>query len=190
MPKRIDLVGKKIGRLSILSAAPGKRYGKLQASFVCWNCRCDCGNTTIVSSCSLRMGTKSCGCLKIEAATKTCIGRSIEPEEAIINLLFGSYEAGAKKRNMTFALSREDFVDLLKQNCFYCDEQPKNNYTKKYKHKQFIFKYTGIDRVDNTKGYTIDNVLPCCKDCNYSKNKRSKEEFLLHIKKIYERHFT
>lgn len=50
----------------------GKRFGKLMVnSFNCykgrnnyWNCACDCGNTTIVSSNKLCSGvTKSCGCI-------------------------------------------------------------------------------------------------------------------------------
>lgn len=55
----------------------GQRFGRLIAAEKCapiggrlaWLCRCDCGATLETSSNSLRTGkTRSCGCLKIEAA--------------------------------------------------------------------------------------------------------------------------
>lgn len=45
--------------------------------------------------------------------------------------------------------------------------------------------YNGIDRVDNTKGYTIDNVVPCCGICNMAKGKLNQQEFQNWIKRVY-----
>lgn len=28
----------------------------------------------------------------------------------------------------------------------------------------------GLDRINNSKGYTIDNIVPCCGNCNKLKN--------------------
>lgn len=65
MPKFIDLTGQKYGRLTILNRAPNSRQG------VMWNCLCDCGNQTQVSTRALRSGnTKSCGCLHRELVGK------------------------------------------------------------------------------------------------------------------------
>ena len=36
----------------------------------------------------------------------------------------------------------------------------------------------GLDRVDNSRGYQADNVVPCCADCNYMKGQMSQEAFL------------
>lgn len=59
-----DLVGKKIGRLTVLS----KHSVKNKNSH--YECQCECGNKTIVSRCSLRsMSSKSCGCLSRELAS-------------------------------------------------------------------------------------------------------------------------
>ena len=61
MTKFIDLTGQKFGRLTVIEE-DGKRNNK---GYIMWKCKCDCGNTTIVSSNHLRSGsTKSCGCLK------------------------------------------------------------------------------------------------------------------------------
>ena len=39
-----------------------------------------------------------------------------------------------------------------KLNCFYCG-----------------FKSTGLDRIDNKKGHTKENTVPCCKECNVAR---------------------
>ena len=38
-----------------------------------------------------------------------------------------------------------------------------------------MFVYNGIDRVDNSKGYTLNNILVCCYDCNTKKGAITKE---------------
>lgn len=58
MPKLIDLTGKRFGRLIVIKRADEKKYGQ-----VTWLCKCDCGNETLVTTCSLNsQNTKSCGC--------------------------------------------------------------------------------------------------------------------------------
>jgi hypothetical protein len=60
-----DLVGKRFGRLTVLSKA-GMYNGQQK-----WLCKCDCGNTTEVITSYLTTGdTKSCGCYKIDKVTK------------------------------------------------------------------------------------------------------------------------
>jgi len=50
----------------------------------------------------------------------------------------------------------------------------------------FDYTYNGLDRIDNAKGYILDNVVPCCKHCNYAKRNMSTEKFYNLIKSIYE----
>lgn len=42
----------------------------------------------------------------------------------------------------------------------------------------------GIDRVDSTRGYTPDNVVSCCKTCNYAKGVLGADEFVNHCARI------
>lgn len=42
----------------------------------------------------------------------------------------------------------------------------------------------GIDRVDNTQGYTLANAVPCCKRCNQLKSDMQLKEFLSQIERI------
>lgn len=61
MPARIDLLGKRFGRLEV-SAYAGHRKGKAY-----WDCVCDCGQQATVSGECLRAGkTSSCGCYRSE----------------------------------------------------------------------------------------------------------------------------
>ena len=62
MPAKIDMTGKKFHRLTVIREA-----GRDNSGQVLWECRCDCGNISIVRGRDLRSGvTKSCGCLDLE----------------------------------------------------------------------------------------------------------------------------
>lgn len=67
MPKRIDLTGRKFGRLTAVEMTDKRnRNGSIY-----WKCRCDCGRETFVTSDVLRRGAvKSCGCLQRENRKK------------------------------------------------------------------------------------------------------------------------
>lgn len=66
MSKRIDLQGKRFGRLLVVSREQNSSNGHAR-----WKCVCDCGNEKVVSSDSLRSGrTISCGCYNTERFIK------------------------------------------------------------------------------------------------------------------------
>lgn len=71
MGTRIDMAGKKYGRLTVLSEAG--RAGPV----ITYNCVCDCGAEKVVRGAKLRTGhTQSCGCIKAELdKTKGWINR-------------------------------------------------------------------------------------------------------------------
>ena len=73
-----------------------------------------------------------------------------------------------------------EYVNKYGRVCFYCLE-PWSYIRKKYKPgygrtfqtvKQNI-KNLSLDRFDNSKTYSVDNIVFCCTDCNVSKNKIS-----------------
>ncbi len=44
------------------------------------------------------------------------------------------------------------------------------------------FPAIGLDRIDNSKGHTADNVSPCCKECNFARRDIfTPEEMRLYI---------
>jgi hypothetical protein len=53
-------LGKRYGKLVVVGESPNRYHG-----YVCWFCKCDCGNEIEVNGSSLRQGlVKSCGCLR------------------------------------------------------------------------------------------------------------------------------
>jgi hypothetical protein len=67
----IDMIGKQIGRLTVVALAGRKIYSS-GSSVILWKCRCSCGNETTVRSGALRKwnATKSCGCINKEIQRK------------------------------------------------------------------------------------------------------------------------
>ena len=62
--KRIDLTGKRFGRLTVI-----KPLGLNPNNQLVWLCECDCGKVVCVAGLSLRNGdTKSCGCYRKDAS--------------------------------------------------------------------------------------------------------------------------
>ena len=58
----IDITGNRYGILTVIGQEESKFFGKTKQTM--WLCKCDCGNTTIVSKTNLRNGNNiSCGCL-------------------------------------------------------------------------------------------------------------------------------
>lgn len=58
--KKLDLIGQRFGRLTVIKRDGTDKNGKN----VMWLCSCDCGGTTRTSTCHLRSGhAQSCGCL-------------------------------------------------------------------------------------------------------------------------------
>lgn len=66
MSIRVNLVGQKFGKLTVLGEDVERNKGR-----VYWICKCDCGNIARVTTANLRSGSvKSCGCLVKETAKK------------------------------------------------------------------------------------------------------------------------
>jgi hypothetical protein len=103
-----------------------------------------------------------------------------------MNQLYGNYRNSATLRGFNFDLSKEDFKILTSGNCEYCNDIPRKrikNGRKTSLHISF-YTYNGIDRVDNARGYSVDNCVPCCSMCNKMKRANSVESFLGQVNKI------
>lgn len=174
-----DLVGKRFGKITIIKCEfIIKKSGKRRKQYTS---KCDCG----------RIG-KSDGrqyLREYNPATmcSPCTHRE-NPKGKDINFksVLGTYKAGAKERGFAFELTTDDCVQLFKGNCFYCGSPPSNVRRCKRSPHRAAFIHSGIDRVDNDFGYTSENTVSCCPQCNYAKRDLAQEEFFLKIKQIYE----
>lgn len=75
----------------------------------------------------------------------------------------------AKKRDLPYRLTREQFMSFWQKPCTYCGD---------------AIETVGLDRIDNAKGYVIGNVTPCCGTCNAMKSTQSMDEFLDRCRRI------
>lgn len=93
--------------------------------------------------------------------------------KATLSQRYSSLISAAKKRNLTCTISKEEYSVLLSLGrCAYCD---------------YPIDPTGsaLDRKDNLKGYLLENIVLCCKNCNSIKGSiLTYEEMLIMMKAI------
>jgi hypothetical protein len=106
------------------------------------------------------------------------------------NRIFYAYKNSAQKRGILFEIKKEYFAELTKENCYYCGAEPSQIYgaNRPNDFKYGFWIYNGVDRLNDNYGYIKENVVPCCKKCNYSKQGMTDIEFLEMVKKIYNNH--
>jgi hypothetical protein len=93
--------------------------------------------------------------------------------------LYNQYKTGAQLRGYSFELNEQQFYTLIKGDCCYCGRHPG-------KRKGTKLLCNGIDRADNTQGYTIENCRSCCGKCNWMKGSQTEEEFIAWVLQIAE----
>ena len=145
-----------------------------------YGCICECGNKIAVTSSSFRgKRTGSCGCK-----------RKLHNYESSKKQVMSHYKLGAKKRGYNFELTGEQFNAIILMNCYYCGSPPLNKCkSKQLQQPDGPFMYSGVDRFDNSKGYTVSNCVPSCAYCNRMKsNIMSGDDFINHCSKIITNH--
>lgn len=95
--------------------------------------------------------------------------------------LYNRYKRESEKRGINFNLQENVFGQLTSGNCYYCGKKPLQLSGKNYK---IPYIYNGIDRINNDRGYEVDNIVPCCGNCNKMKSNLSLDDFTSHILKI------
>ena len=83
------------------------------------------------------------------------------------------YKNRASKKNLDFELSQDEYLCLITQDCYLCGKNSNSHHL------------NGIDRIDNKKGYSMDNVKSCCANCNYMKKNYGLEDMLNKCMHIY-----
>jgi 5-methylcytosine-specific restriction endonuclease McrA len=180
----VSLVGKRYGYLVVESYAGSKR----------WYCVCDCGNKKTVSSGNLRLSERlnrksSCGCLWGYKNPANRNRRVVSNDEAAIHSIWLEHRRRAHKINEASApwnIPEPLFTSLITSPCRYCGEIGSNTHIHTYRKVGDTgeFRYNGLDRSNPQKGYTLDNVIPCCWQCNKTKGKLSHDDFIRYICRV------
>jgi hypothetical protein len=188
MSNFIDITGQRFGRLTVI-----KFVGMGNYHMSLWLCKCDCGKEIIKPKNNLMYSKnliKSCGCYtkefsknNIQETNKKRI--MSDDKHATINKIFTDYTQSCKVYNKDFYLTKEDLENLIFSNCHYCGAEP--TLIQKHRRGKTVnyLPSNGIDRIDSSKGYTLDNVVPCCKWCNYSKRERKVDDFKEWADRLY-----
>jgi hypothetical protein len=69
---------------------------------------------------------------------------------------FRQGKASARKRQLSWTLTFDEFVILTQQPCYYCN----------YELGKPVETSAGLDRLNNELGYEPKNVVSCCELCN------------------------
>jgi len=178
-----NIIGKRYNRLVVLEQNGWKELTNNRTAI--WKCLCDCGNIVDVPLTYLNVeSTGSCGCLQKEVAARNGRANFKGDEISGFNKIKGEYKKRAKLKNMDFDLTDEQIRILFTDKCYYCEAEPKQISRVNAIEQRGLFLYNGIDRVDNTKGYTLENSVSCCKYCNTAKHDLTVEQFINHMKLI------
>ena len=73
------------------------------------------------------------------------------------------------KRNKELDFSFKEISEIMQEPCSYCGSEDS---------------YSGLDRIDSSKGYIEDNVTACCATCNKAKSTLTVQEYINHCKKV------
>ena len=75
------------------------------------------------------------------------------------------YKTHAHERNLCFELKTDDYLAIILQKCNYCNGMNDVG-------------FNGVDRKNNTIGYTLENSVSCCSVCNFMKKITHSDIFI------------
>lgn len=151
---KVNLIGQKFNRLTVIGEAPKRR----NSTSMLWRCKCECKNNVNASTKDLKSGhSKSCGCLAHELLIKRNISNATHGQTANRNISHEYYIwTGIKSRcyNINHNYYKyyggrgikmhDDWFNSFE--CFY-----------KYIGKAPSIKHT-IDRINNNGNYEPSNI--------------------------------
>jgi hypothetical protein len=181
---KYNLVGQKFGKLTVITRI-NNLFTPKGGGHIQYECKCDCGNIkNVVYSSLVRGMTKSCGCLRIEKMKQ-------KPQNAHSRWLgygemsgrfFRAIEKNAQKRNLEFKLTKEFIWNLfIKQDKKCALTGLELSFSSKHHSSDGV---ASLDRIDSSKGYTINNVQWVHKDINKMKLTHSDQDFIKYCRLV------
>lgn len=90
-----------------------------------------------------------------------------------LHVNYKPYLNRAKEKGWEFAVTKSEFYQITSRDCYICGKKSDKTHT------------NGMDRFDNTLPYVLENIKPCCGECNYMKNNYVYSDVIEKFRKIY-----
>lgn len=171
MPIEKDYTNEKFNSWTVLYKTPKNKI-KVKNKKGRWTCQCDCGfiedkSVYIV----IHNKSKSCGCLRDN-------GR-YQGYESVSKSYFSRIIEGADKRNLKVTITPKNIWDLyIKQDKKCALSGVEVVFIRNYRSWKSGEQTASVDRIDSTKGYTLDNIQIVHKKVNFMKQELSDKEFI------------
>ena len=88
-----------------------------------------------------------------------------------IHYHYTNYKRSAQDKRLDFTIQEEDFMSMVKNPCYYCGIIQEKG-------------FNGLDRLDSTQYYTIENCVSCCEMCNMMKGTTGPSIFVHRVEHI------
>lgn len=89
---------------------------------------------------------------------------------------YSKLKTACKKRDLPLSITLAEYTEIVRsRECYYCDF----NFSEELGYN--------LNRIDSSKGYSLENVKPCCTKCNVLMMGLTIEELKARLIKIYRR---
>lgn len=161
--KKIGMIGKKFGMLTVLNEVEYKKGGHIK-----YLCKCDCGNTCEVFGTHLRQGnTVSCKCKnKVNGVSS----------DMWYKIIKGSLKNRTKRNDLEINITKEYVNELFNAQNGKCKLSGVDlTLPKGWKDRSYT---ASLDRINSNLGYVEGNVQWVHKHINIMKNTFPQEMFI------------
>lgn len=162
LASKVDYTGSKYGHLTALKYVSTSK--KTRAAL--WTFRCDCGNEKDIEARVVTAGSiKTCGTCHLKHKLKSSGAGLRWKQVASHNKLFKRFMEIAKRRELKWLLSIEEFMKLALAECTLCGTAPNTQ------QKGSRLLYNIVEPVHSQDGYAVGKCYSSCKACSNSFHK-------------------
>jgi hypothetical protein len=181
--RALELVGQRFGKLIVKEKAGWSNDGS-----VVWICHCDCGKLTEVTSRHLNRksnNVRSCGCDRVKSGSRHSCWDGYESISGNWWSSHIKYSNNCKQRShVSLEMTKEDAWDMfIKQDkkCWFTGVEL-------VIHNKYAVNTASLDRINNKKGYSKDNVRWVHKHINMMKRIMSDNDFIEMCNLVSQKH--
>jgi hypothetical protein len=151
-----NLVGKKFGRLTVLSLSHFLRSPKRpNVRIAIWLCRCACGHMTLVHAGALGGNTRSCGCLHVQELIERSVKHGHKRTRSRHRLYYtwqGMIQRCTNPKNRAYRWYGGKGIEVC--------PRWRNSFTAFLEDMEHGWRDgLTLERKDNSKGYSSENVV-------------------------------